>query len=200
MKNLKEIVGNNLTELRKGAGLTQIELADKFNYSDKAISKWEKGDTLPDLETLNELCKFYGVTLDYLVSNEKRNEKKQYIRSKTKYNPNAVAITCILASLIWLIATIAYVYIMLQNKINYWMIFVWSLPVTCLFLFVANKKYFDSKLFSLIISTLGVWSLIVSVFLQCFFYVGQNIWPLFIVGVPLQVTIFLFGTLKKVSR
>lgn len=197
MKNLKEIVGSNLSELRKREGLTQIELADKFNYSDKAISKWEKGDTLPDLETLNELCKFYGVSLDYLVSEGSKSDKKQYIKSKTKYNPNAVAITCILASIVWLIATIAYVYIMLQNNINYWMIFLWAIPLTCVFLAVANIRYFSNKIFSLVNSTIFVWSLIVSIFLQCYFYVGQAIWPLFIVGIPLQITILLWSTIKR---
>ena len=158
MKNLKEIVGNNLSELRKREGLTQIELADKFNYSDKSISKWEKGDTLPDLETLNELCKFYGVSLDYLVSEGKKSEKAQYIKSKTKYNPNAIAITCILASIIWFIATIIYVYLMLQNKINYWMVFIWSIPVTCVFLQFCNFRYFQNKMFSFILSTIFVLS------------------------------------------
>ena len=198
MKNLKEVVGNNLTELRKQKGLTQIELADKFNYSDKSISKWEKGDTLPDLETLNELCKFYGVSLDYLVSDGKKGDKKQYVVSRHRYNPNAIAITAILASILWFIATITYVYLMIQNKINYWMVFLWAIPVTCIFLWIANKKYFENKIFTLILSTIFAWSLIVSVFLQCYFYVGQSIWPLFIVGIPLQVTIVLWATLKRV--
>lgn len=81
MKSLKEIVGENLTELRKNKKLTQFELAEQLNYSDKSISKWENGDNLPDLETLNELCNFYGVTLDYLTHPVEENKDK-YILNK----------------------------------------------------------------------------------------------------------------------
>ncbi len=201
MKNLKEIVGANLTELRKREGLTQIELADKFNYSDKSISKWEKGDTLPDLETLNELCKFYGVSLDYLVSDGKKTDKKQFIKSKHRYNPNAIAITCILASIIWLIATIAYVYIILQNNINYWMIFIWAIPATCIVLSISNIRYFQNKIFNLVVSSIFIWSLITSIFLTVYLSpIGQAIWPLFIVGIPLEITIILWSTIKRTQK
>ena len=64
MKDLRKIIGDNLTELRKRRGLTQLELAEKFNYTDRAVSKWENGDTLPDVEVLYQLCEYYGVTMD----------------------------------------------------------------------------------------------------------------------------------------
>ena len=77
MKEIREIVSENLTELRKEKKLTQLELAEKINYSDKAVSKWENGDTLPDIETLQKLCDFYGVTLDYLTHEGSRKDKKE---------------------------------------------------------------------------------------------------------------------------
>ena len=52
MEELKSIIGENLASLRKEKKLTQAELAERFNYTDKAISKWEKGETSPDIETL----------------------------------------------------------------------------------------------------------------------------------------------------
>ena len=70
MEDLKIIVGKNLAALRKKKKLTQIELADKFNYSDKAVSKWEQGATLPDLETLCQLCDFYRVTTEVLTTSK----------------------------------------------------------------------------------------------------------------------------------
>ena len=63
MKDIKSIVSANLSALRKQKGITQAELAEKLNYSDKAISRWEKGDTLPDLNVLGEICEFYGITV-----------------------------------------------------------------------------------------------------------------------------------------
>ena len=67
MDDLRKLIGKNLTELRKRKGLTQLKLAEMFNYTDRAVSKWESGETLPDVEVLYNLCEFYGVTLDYLT-------------------------------------------------------------------------------------------------------------------------------------
>ena len=81
MNDLRSIIGNNLSSLRKNKKLTQLELAEKMGYSDKAVSKWEKGDTLPDIETLYQLCNFYQVTLDFLVDTKGLENKNLY---KTK--------------------------------------------------------------------------------------------------------------------
>ena len=67
MKDVKPIIAENLAALRKSRGLTQAELAERLDYSDKAVSRWEHGDTLPDMNVLCDLCEFYGITLDYLV-------------------------------------------------------------------------------------------------------------------------------------
>ena len=66
---IKEIISRNIVNLRKEKGLTQIELADALHYSNKAISKWEKGDSLPDAETLYEIAKFFNVSIEYLFTN-----------------------------------------------------------------------------------------------------------------------------------
>ena len=59
MENLKDVIRENLINLRKEHKLTQIDLAKKINYSDKAISRWENGDVLPDVEILNSICNVY---------------------------------------------------------------------------------------------------------------------------------------------
>ena len=73
--DVKNIVARNLTMLRKNKGMTQAELAEQFNYSDKAVSRWEHGDTLPDINVLHQLCEFYGITMNDLVSEECRIEE-----------------------------------------------------------------------------------------------------------------------------
>ena len=70
MENINIIIGKNLSNLRKQAKLTQMELAEKFNYSDKSISKWEAGDSMPSIEILNDLAKFYNVSLDYIAERD----------------------------------------------------------------------------------------------------------------------------------
>ena len=50
--NLKTIIAKNIVLLRTGERLTQAELAERLNYSDKAVSKWERGESLPDIAVI----------------------------------------------------------------------------------------------------------------------------------------------------
>ena len=68
MENIKEIIASNLASLRKERKFTQQELASKLNYSDKAVSRWEHAETLPDIETLCKICEIYGVKFEYLLN------------------------------------------------------------------------------------------------------------------------------------
>ena len=84
MDKLNFIIAKNLSELRKKNRLTQLELAEKLNYSDKAVSKWEQGESLPGIEVLCKLSKLYGVSLDYIVGEDAAksspipSERKKY--------------------------------------------------------------------------------------------------------------------------
>ena len=73
MENLNFMIGKNLQILRKKNSLTQAELAEKLNYSDKAISKWEKGESLPPIEVFYKLSQLYGVVLITLLTRKKLN-------------------------------------------------------------------------------------------------------------------------------
>lgn len=67
---MKQIISLNLSELRRERGMTQLELAEKLNYSDKAVSKWERGESIPDILVLKSIADLFGVTVDYLISEE----------------------------------------------------------------------------------------------------------------------------------
>ena len=67
MDNIKANIAKNIIELRKKNNWTQAELADKLNYSDKAVSKWERAEAVPDIETLHALAELFGVTVDYFL-------------------------------------------------------------------------------------------------------------------------------------
>ena len=73
MENLNQIFAENLIKLRKLKKLTQLELSEKLNYSDRNISKWENGTSLPTSDTLKELASFFGVSMDYFF--EKHNKE-----------------------------------------------------------------------------------------------------------------------------
>lgn len=196
METLKKTVGENLANLRKEKKLTQLELAEKFSYSDKAVSKWETGETLPELEVIYQLCEFYGVTLDYLTHEENKEEKKQYVKDNTA-DKNNIAITCLIASVVWMIATIIFVYLLVINSITYWPVFVWGVPLTSIVLLFNNRVVYHNRTFKFVALSVFVWGLIASVFVTVLYHTTQLIWPLFLVGVPMQTSLALWYISKK---
>ena len=198
MKSLKEIVGENLTELRKNKKLTQFELAEQLNYSDKSISKWENGDNLPDLETLNELCNFYGVTLDYLTHPVEENKDK-YILNKDigrKDLINHIFITLFVNLVVWFIATIVFVYALIKELQGaYWLSFVYAVPLTCVITAIFTRVYFRKvRLLFFISWSVFIWSLTACVFLTA---LPEIVWPIFLVGIPAQGALVAWYLMKK---
>ena len=86
MNDLKRIIANNITNLRKSKNLTQLEFAKELNYSDKAISKWERAESIPDVVVLKQIADFFGVTIDYLLNEHLADEKLIVVESKTNSN------------------------------------------------------------------------------------------------------------------
>ena len=204
MEDLKITIGRNLASLRKKKKLTQIELAEKMGYSDKAISKWEQGATMPDIETMKQLCDFYGVTLDYLTKEENIFNPQIDNRKEKILLINHVVITSLLASIVWMIATIIFVYPLLFQgvKKSYWPSFLWAIPATCLVLIISNFIYFKrNKVFTFVSLTVLIWSLLTSVFLHYMFFSDQRtrLWLIFILGIPAQIILILWFLLKKVK-
>lgn len=70
-------LSEKLSNLRKSQGLTKQQLADKINYSDRLISKWENGYSTPDISALMVLAKFYNISLDELMSDCETAQKPQ---------------------------------------------------------------------------------------------------------------------------
>ena len=68
MDDVRGALAANLAELRKEENLTQAEFAAQFNYSDKAVSKWERGDSLPDVVMLKTIADLYGLRVDDLLT------------------------------------------------------------------------------------------------------------------------------------
>ena len=187
-KDIKQIIAKNLANLRKNKKITQTELADQFGYSDKAISKWENGDTLPDIQTLYQLCEFYNVTLDFLVSEQSFDEKIKYINHLNKrVIINNSLIELLYCSFVWILAVIIYVYLYTFSEINYWQIFIWALPATTIVMLLFTKVW-KQKLYTFIVRSLFFWTLVTACYVQ---FIEYNIWPLFFLMIPIQVALIL---------
>ena len=101
MNDLKEIIAANLIRLRQEVGLTQAQLADKLNYTDKAVSKWERGESIPDLRVLIQLAEIYHITVDDIV--KEKTEKE--VKPKLNLFHKRLLITLLSFALVWVVAT-----------------------------------------------------------------------------------------------
>ena len=194
MKDLRKIIGDNLSELRKRRGLTQLELAEKFNYTDRAVSKWENGDTLPDVEVLYQLCEFYGVTMDYLTHEENAQFKK---KEDPLNKANKIVVTATAISVLWMLATVLFVYVMIRRGNVIWQAFVWAVPLSAVFTLYFNKIYFHRKLTSFICWSIFIWSTITASFLT---FGNYEMWPLFFIGVPAQISLIFWLNIRRVKK
>lgn len=196
---IKKIVANNLTELRKEKGLTQFQLAQIFHYSDKAVSKWECGDTLPDLETLVSLADFYGVTLDYLTHGGTRKDKQDMIKPQPKKTifskPVMVLLSCMIPLLV---SALVYFILYASISLNYYVAFVWWLPVAFLLMFIFSWIW-NKRIARSIFAICMVWTLLLSIYLQFGFSLinGYDYWPIFFIGIPLTIASVLWAVLRR---
>ena len=193
-KEIKQNIAKNITALRKNNKLTQAELAEKLNYSDKAISRWERGDTLPDIDILCKICDIFGVTFEYLISTETDHKKNKQI-DKFQLG-NRITITLLAIALAWLIATCIYVYYNIFFETKAWTVFIWAVPISALIGQVCNVMWGNKKIGLYILSILS-WTLLASFYIQ---FLQYNLWLIFLIGAPIQVMIFLWTQLKPKNK
>lgn len=196
MNDLRFVIAKNLAFLRKRNNYTQAELATKINYSDKAVSKWETGETEPSVDVLKDIADFYGITLDEIVD-PKLNETKPTTNKQHRYSRRVISLLAILT--VWLIATMGFSLSLIYNpdsSKNAWLLFIFALPISFIIAIVFNALWGKSKLTFVYISCL-VWTAILSFYLSFFVLAGFNTWPIFFIGIPAQVIIFLWANIKK---
>ena len=189
MDDMKQIIADNITELRKGMRLTQAELAEKMGYTDKAISKWERAESIPDVVTLKEFADLSGVTLDYL--NTKEHVENRAALTK-QARSNRLVISLLAAAAVWLIATILYVYLKIFGVPDVWKVFAGAVPVSMIVLLVFNSIWGKVKWNYVIISVL-VWS---SLAFAYFMLMQYRLFLIFLIGVPIQVMVILWSKIR----
>lgn len=191
MENIREVVTANLISLRKASHFTQIELAEKVKYSDKAVSRWENGESTPDVETLQALADIYNVPIAYFFET---HEDPEIMKKEMSQRQKEIVVASLAVSVIWLIATVIFVYLMAFKKIVYWQVFVWALPASSLSVSYFNYRKWHSHLLSAILQSFSVWSVIAGIYLQ---FISLNMWLIFLIGVPIEVAIILIYYIKS---
>ena len=198
MEDLKLIIAGNIGKLRREANMTQLELAEQLNYSDKAISKWERGESVPDVVTLKILADHFGVTVDYLLRADHPLEMKIRQEYTKRQKRNHLLITFMSCVLVWFIAVFLYTSMdvalpVLRDRM--WLAFIYAVPVTAIVLLVFNSIWGPKRLNFLIISGL-VWSLLAGIFISALVFYGYNLWLVFMIGIPAQIIICMWSGLR----
>lgn len=191
MRNIKEIICENLIFLRKINHYTQIDLAKKVNYSDKTVSRWENGEVLPDYETLDLIASIYNVPIEYFFYEHKNELSKKL---KTRSN-SQIALMYLAISFVWVLIVVIYVYCRIFRGTTPWSLFVFGAPLSTLVIMQSNKHRVKNQPFYITTRSIFMWSLITSIYL---FMINnnQNMWPIFFIGVPLQASIVIMSFIK----
>lgn len=200
MEDIKPIIAKNITTLRQKAKLTQIELAERLNYSDKAVSKWERAESIPDVTVLKAIADMFEVPLDYLVRENHEEQKQPQPQEEPEYVPNKkrnrTVVTILSVLLVWFIATLVYVIfdiIALDNNLHY-LSFAFAVPASVLVWLVMNSVWFTQRMNYLIISLL-MWTAIGCSVLTLFL-LDLKIWQPVLLGVLGQVIIITWSKLQ----
>ena len=191
MDNLNQIFAKNIIRLRNEHHLTQLELAEKLNYSDKAVSRWERAEAIPDAKVLVTISEMFDISLDDLLKNDVKPQLKMK-RKKLLNNITNAAGICFIG--VWTVALLTFIIMWLCSNPQ-WLVFVYALPVSLIVLLVFNSVWGKSHARCLLVSLL-VWSIIAAVYLTALAF-SFNWWQLFLLGVPAQIIVVLSFKFRK---
>lgn len=196
LSELKLISASNIIKLRSGAGLTQAELGEKLNYSDKTISKWERGEAIPDAYVLTQMAEIFGVSVDYLLSSHdawespEQQEEKERKQEEHRYSVNMIIAISVLG--VWTMALTIFVMLWLFDIIL-WETFVVALPVSILTYMVLICVFRRRRQLQFVIA-----AFVLSLFILLYFTLPmQKPWQLFLIAIPAEIIVFLSCNIRR---
>ncbi len=183
LSELKLVVASNLIKLRTGAGLTQAELGAKLNYSDKTISKWERGEAIPDAYVLTQLAELFGVTVDNILTSHDKWQPDDMPQEEHSYSTGMIIAVAVIG--VWTLALTAFVALWLVDLI-YWKIFAAALPVSILVYMILICVFNKKQHLQYVIA-----AFVLSLFVLLFLLLPGRPWQLFLIAVLAEVMVFL---------
>lgn len=206
MDDLKKIIARNIIELRRANNMTQLELAEKLNYTDKAVSKWERGESLPDISVLKTIADLFEVKMDYLVTEDHvepvaeilmspdAEDEAEKNRRRRQINRRVVTSSSVL--MVWLVATFAFVIARLAapGAGGSWLAFIYAVPLSFVVWLIFNSIWFRGRRNFLVISLL-MWSTFATIHVTCVTMSIPDVWLIYFLGVPGQAIILTWSRL-----
>ena len=204
-EKLKKRIGANISAYRKQAGLTQAGLAEKLNYSDKAVSKWERGESVPDVLTLVLLAEQFDVTVNELLADpdalpEETGAVQQamdHVVQKTLKRKADKNIILMLSSLlVWFVATLIFVVVSSFDIPYSWLAFFFAVPANAIVALSLRSAWRDFRWNRAYISAI-VWGALVAIYATALVLAKLNLWKIFLLGILGQIAIFLWFRMFK---
>lgn len=197
---VKAHIGGNIAMYRKAAGMTQAELAEKLNYSDKAVSKWERGESVPDVLTLMTIAEQFDVSVEELLKDPNALPENpttleaammQVSEKALKRKANKNIILGLSTTLVWFVALLFFVVISSFHIAGSSVAFVYAIPITAIVLLSLRSAWRDFRWNKALISVI-VWGSLLSIYVSLWMFLHENVWKVFLLGVPGQIAIFLW--------
>lgn len=199
-ERLKSQIGINISNLRKRQGLTQAGLGEKLNYSDKAVSKWERGESAPDILTMVSIAQVLGVTVDDLLQDPNalpeqtgavQHAMDQVVQKTLKRKADKRIIVQLSSLLVWFIALLVYVVLASVGVRGSWLAFVLAIPADAIVILSLRSAWRDFRSNRMLISVL-MWGSLLSIYMFLLVLSKANVWRIFLLGVPGQAAILLW--------
>lgn len=212
---LKLKIGSNITHYRKALGMTQAELAQKLNYSDKAVSKWERGESIPDVLTLADIAGQFGITVNDLVYGPEAQmdepassepapqpevpaepEKAVSKKITDRIRHNRKVIQGLVSILVWIVVLAFYVLLDSFDLPYLWLLFLVGIPAHAITL-LSLRSAWQMYSWNMVLISIIMWGSIVCLHMVIYLISHINIWRLFLMGVLGQIAIILWFKLIK---
>ena len=199
-EKLKLQIGANIASYRKRSGLTQAGLAERLNYSDKAVSKWERGESIPDVLTLMQLAEQFEISVgDLLEDPDALPEETTPFQHamglvsekalKRKANKNIIL--GLSSILVWFVALLVYVVVSSFNVPYSWLAFFYAVPADCIVLLSLRSAWHDFRWNRALISGI-MWGALASIHMTLLTLLGFNMWKIYLLGILGQFAILLW--------
>ena len=208
-EKLKSLLGANIVAYRKRSGLTQAKLAERLNYSDKAVSKWERGESMPDVLTLVQLAELFDTTVDELLrdpneipeheSGRIEHAMEAAVEKTLKRKANKKVILSLSSLLVWFVALLVFVVVSSLDIPRSWIAFLYAIPADAIVQLSLRSAWKDFRWNKTLISIL-MWGGLLSLYASLKLFVHVDIWKLFLLGIPGQLAVLLWFRMYTKSK
>lgn len=198
-ENLKNQIGINIAAYRRQMGLTQAELAEKINYTDKAVSKWERGESVPDVLTLVQLAEVFGTRVDVLIGCGVPEKSTPLSGDEGKRRADKNVIQLLVSLLVWFVALFVYVVLSSLGVPKSWVGFFYAVPVNAIVL-LSLRSAWRKYSWNFVLVSLIVWGSLLSFYMTMLIFTGFNIWKLFLLGALGQAAVVLWFRMFRIPK